>query len=589
MHVGIHVTHEAVQKIGGIGAVISGLLTAPSYCEFFPKSLLYGPLFSTTGTFFTRLGKDGIVLYSGLDNHYGDVPFKDTLKAIEQDHNIKIVYGKRRISDEADPTITVDVDTVLVYINEMKLEKIDVFKYQLWKYFAVESDRFKDWDYEQYVRIAIPLIEIIEAIYGSDSECFHFSHEYMGMASALNVKIHQQELKKRLKDHTMFYAHEVATARMVTENHPGHDVMFYNLLKYDKKRSVSLEEEFGKYDHNYRNELIKRADVLDHVFAVSDLIAEEYRYLKPSVEAEKIVSVFNGTTFKHISYEEKKKSRDLIKQYCEALFNFTPDSIFTHVTRLVISKGLWRDLQLLEKLDALFYEKQKKGVYILLSSQIGTGRPPEDIYRMEREYGWPVMHKEGWPDLIGMEVEIYNAMTLFNAKSRAVKAVFINQFGFGCHQCGQRVPEGAQWIDLRIGSDVELGMSIYEPFGIAQIETLAFGGMAILSKACGSSALVENAFSDSPDSYHCIDFSYIGSSSLQSTHDAEMIKNMSAIQRIQHEQSLLESQKTVIYEKISRLHNEGVYKERVEKASALAKKLSWEYIVKTRILPVFKK
>lgn len=589
MAIAVHVTHEAVQKIGGIGAVISGLLTAPSYRGHFAHSLLYGPLYTTDGPFFSRLGKDGVVLYSGIDGHYTDVPFGGRLREIEEIYGIKIVYGTRKISDEADASVVVDTDTVLVYINEMKQEPIGVFKYQMWKHFGIESERFHDWDYEQYVRLAIPLIEILEAIYGEEETAVHFAHEYMGMPSALKVLLLKKEHSKRLNDKTVFYAHEVATARMITEGHQGHDVMFYNVLKYAAKHTLSMESEFGSFDHNYRNELVKRADTLDYVFAVSDLIKEEYRFLKPDTDPQKIIPVFNGTAVKTVTYDEKVRSKGFLKKYGEALFNFTPDIIFTHVTRLVVSKGLWRDMELLEKLDALFYEKQKKGLYILLSSQIGTGRPSEDIYRMEREYGWPVMHKEGWPDLVGMEVDVYNTISLFNAKSRAIKAVFINQFGFGCHQCGQRVPEGAQWIDLRVGSDVELGMSIYEPFGIAQIETLAFGGMAIFSKACGSSALVESVFSDYADAFHCIDFSYIGSSSVQSSHDVDMLKRMNGVQRMQHEQSLIESQKTVIFAKISRMFDEHHYKDRVQKSALIAKKLGWDHIVATRILPVFTK
>ena len=88
------------------------------------------------------------------------------------------------------------------------------------------------------------------------------------------------------------------------------------------------------------------------------------------------------------------------------------------------------------------------------------------------DYGWPVMHKVGWPDLEGGEVDIYNYLQVFNSRSRAIKAVFINQFGFDRIRCGQRVPADAEFADLRIGSDAELGFSIYEPFGIAQIETI---------------------------------------------------------------------------------------------------------------------
>lgn len=44
MKVAIHISHEALYKIGGIGEVLTGLCTAPSYQSFFEKTLFYGPL-----------------------------------------------------------------------------------------------------------------------------------------------------------------------------------------------------------------------------------------------------------------------------------------------------------------------------------------------------------------------------------------------------------------------------------------------------------------------------------------------------------------------------------------------------------------
>ena len=40
----VHVTHEAVEKIGGIGAVISGLATADAYGERVSRTILLGPV-----------------------------------------------------------------------------------------------------------------------------------------------------------------------------------------------------------------------------------------------------------------------------------------------------------------------------------------------------------------------------------------------------------------------------------------------------------------------------------------------------------------------------------------------------------------
>ncbi len=63
----VHVTHEAVQKIGGIGAVLQGVFTSRNYNEAFERTILLGPLFTTEGAAEDRLGSAGEVIYSSLD------------------------------------------------------------------------------------------------------------------------------------------------------------------------------------------------------------------------------------------------------------------------------------------------------------------------------------------------------------------------------------------------------------------------------------------------------------------------------------------------------------------------------------------
>ena len=97
----------------------------------------------------------------------------------------------------------------------------------------------------------------------------------------------------------------------------------------------------------------------------------------------------------------------------------------------------------------------------------------------------PVAHREGSPDLSGGEALFYQGVQGFNARSRQCKIVFINQFGFNRMRCGLRMPEDMHFRDIRMGSDVEFGQSIYEPFGIAQVEALAFGSICVMSSVCG--------------------------------------------------------------------------------------------------------
>jgi hypothetical protein len=94
----VHVTHEAVGKIGGIGAVLDGLFTSQAYNDAIGRSILVSPLFSTEGDVTTRLGPGGEVLYSSLDgltrsNYYS------SFRRIEEAFNVQIVYGRRTFHD----------------------------------------------------------------------------------------------------------------------------------------------------------------------------------------------------------------------------------------------------------------------------------------------------------------------------------------------------------------------------------------------------------------------------------------------------------------------------------------------------------
>ncbi|MDA3838759.1 MAG: hypothetical protein PF574_07240 [Candidatus Delongbacteria bacterium] len=581
MKIAVHITHEAVQKIGGIGSVIAGLLTAEPYDEYFGRSILYGPLFNTEGTASSRLGKDGVVLYSGIDQYDTD-KFKHIFSPIEKKYNISIVYGKRIVSSETDPNNYQETETILVHINNMFQQQTDKLKFILWESFGIQSERYSDWDYEQYVRIAAPYTDILNALIAKDDKIVHFSHEYMGMPCVLKVKIDRD--KGRRKDcKTIFYAHEVSTARNIIEGHSGKDISFYGILDHKDRNDRSMEDIFGDKSNYYRNELVKRTDHVDYIFAVSELTAREIKFLNPDIDDKKISTVYNGIPIKKINMIAKVKSKIILQDYCKNLFTFIPDYTFSHVTRLVDSKGLWRDIMLLEELDEMFTEESKTGFYVLLSTLIGTGRSSNDIVKMENDYGWPVLHKEGWPDLLGLESEIYDMISHFNAKSRSIKCVFINQFGFNAHSCGNRIPRNAEWIDIRIGSDAELGMSVYEPFGIAQIETVQFGGLAVLSDACGCSNLIKDKYKTSKNSFHIIDFT----ENIDKLSVEELL-TISKEKRTEIEKEEIKSNSEMIFKKMTSVNNEKSMKAHLETAQSLADKIDWNYIFSKNILPVIK-
>jgi len=493
MKIAVHVTHEVVKKIGGIGAVINGWCSSTPYKKTYGRTLLYGPVFGNPGEAIKEISKTSQI-------ECGRAWFmKDKQRKIEEikrKYNLELIYGKKPIQNEGKGG---EVDFLLLCVQNMHLHEVARFKYSFWERFGISSDLYEtNWDYEQYLRIAIPFVELIKEMYGEENEFHIFAHEYMGLPSALSVKMNGERWK------TIFVAHEISTARFIVESHPGHDISFYNILKREKGKR-SLEEVFGSQKQNPRNELVKRADELDVILCVSDLVKEEFAFLKGR-EIEKVKIGYNGLSFREITFDEKVESRKKVNSFLKQLLGFEPDVIFTHVARFVVSKGLWRDLTLLYYLDRIFHERGLKGAYILLSTLIATGREPEDVLKMEREYKWPLNHRKGWPDLVGAEAEMWDYIQVFNQHSKSIKAIFINQFGFSRETCGSLVPEGTDLVELRIASDCEIGLSIYEPFGISHIEVLPYGGISVISSSCGVGFLLNRIFKEDFKPYLIIDF-----------------------------------------------------------------------------------
>ena len=61
----VHVTHEALQKVGGIGAVLQGLCTSGVYQGRVERNILVGPIFDGDQGAANLLGRFGEVLYAG--------------------------------------------------------------------------------------------------------------------------------------------------------------------------------------------------------------------------------------------------------------------------------------------------------------------------------------------------------------------------------------------------------------------------------------------------------------------------------------------------------------------------------------------
>lgn len=481
----VHVTHEAAGKIGGIGAVLQGFFTCPSYLETVGRSILVSPLFTTEGSIEDRLGPGGEVLHSSIDGLISP-GYSAAFRRIESLFNVGIVYGRRTFVDEQ-TGIRGTAEVLLIDVRTLEGALLNEFKRRLFEEFGIQSHLYEHlWEYEQYVRLAPPAIAALKALGVPDGRTTVIAHEFMGMPTALAAR-----LEPYCHFRTAFYAHEVATIRRIVEEHAGHDTMFYNVMRRAHRDRLYVNEVFGNQYTYFKHSLVEAAKHCDRIYAVGDYVAEEMRFLAPEFETANIHIVYNGIPAYEISLTQKHAAREKLQRYCENLLGFRPDYVFTHVTRLVRSKGLWRDLLVLRQMEEGLRERGKTAVFLLLSTEVAPRRTC-DIHQMEETYGWPVAHREGWPDLSGGESEFYTAIQQFNARSRHIKAVFINQFGFDQRSCGRRMPEDMEFMDIRRGADVEFGQSIYEPFGIAQLEPLTFGGICVVTNVCGCAGFLRD-------------------------------------------------------------------------------------------------
>ncbi len=571
----VHVTHEVVQKIGGIGAVLQGLLTAPTYAAAVPRNILVGPLFSADGPAADRLGSGGEVLYSSLDGRT-DHPQSPQLAAVERRYNVHIVYGRKVFTDPFTGA-SCRPEALLIQVHQYDKARIDLFKWRLFERFGIASNQYEwIWDYEQYCRIAEPAIDALLALGCGDetNPAVLLAHEYMGMPTALAAM-----LNAPTRFRTIFHAHETAPVRRLVESHPGHDITFYNALTLAQPRNLTIHDVFGSQKSFYKYPLVEAAKFCDNIFAVGDLVAEELRFLDHAFSPHPIDLAYNGVPAARISLNEKLLSRRRLRRYSLDLLGYEPDFIFTHVTRLVLSKGLWRDIRVMEQLDPLLRSSGQTAVLLVLSTETSP-RPAAAIQSMESAYHWPVAHREGYPDLTGGEAAYYTGVQEFNARARQSRIIFINQFGFDAQACGSRVPPNMNFTDLRHGSDVEFGQSIYEPFGIAQLEPLAFGALCVLTRQCGCAGFVRRLIGASA-SANILEVDYTPLPAPQNTLETLLALDASA--RVQIETNVAAAVAAEIYRRLPRTERQVAAL--LDTGYSLASRMSWDAVARDYVLP----
>ncbi|MBZ0171608.1 MAG: hypothetical protein K8E66_04445 [Phycisphaerales bacterium] len=482
-----HVTHEAAEKCGGIGTVLEGILTSPVYRDNVERSILVGPFAEHLQIDpADRLGSRSTLLYSGIDG-IDELGLKGRFQPIEWAFDVKIIYGQRTFEVPGSDR-TGEAEIVLIDVFKTNQDRLNVFKLQLFERLGIDSTRYESaWDYEEYVRLATPAYHALLALLNREQlPCLLFAHEFMGLPTAFKCVMDGESQFR-----TVFHAHECATARRLVETHPGHDTRFYNVLRRSRVEGRYVDDVFGDQSDSFRHALISRSHLCDGIIAVGDDTGEEMHFLGPHFDHHHIDLVYNGVPADPVTTEQRKRSRTMLAEYSEALLGWRPEVLMTHVTRPVVSKGLWRDFEVCHELDARFASSERRGVLYILTTAAGRRRE-RDVRSMEAEYGWPCAHRSGYPDLVGPEIDLNAMAEAFNEEHARVKVVLVNQFGWSRSRIGDRLPENMDFADLRRATDIEFGMATYEPFGISPLEPLNSGALCVISSVCGCAGFVDH-------------------------------------------------------------------------------------------------
>ncbi len=579
----VHATHEAGVKMGGIGAVLDGLLSTPTYNANVERTVLVGAMDLSDRAAVDRMHAPGNRLTIQYSSHHGvyevDADLSCRLQTIERRYNVRLLYGRRAFGPYTHEVILVDAGSA-------SPGPINDYKSRLYRYFGIQSDRYDtNAEYNLHVNAAEPGYQALAEVVGEVSgEQIIIAHEFMGMPLAYSALLHAPKAHR-----IIFYGHEVATARPIVEAHPGHDTMFYNVLSRALAEGLYLEDVFGDRTGFFKHGLLRPAAAnCDNVFAVGDSVVREMRFLGPAWQRSNVDLVYNGVPARDVTLEEKKASHARLQRYCYNLLGYEPDYVFTHVTRFVPSKGLWRDIRVMEHLDPLLARQGKRAVLFTLATVIPGGRPAEAVWAMEAEYGWPVIHRETpivvdgqqVPDLVSHEIPYYRAIGELNGRAKALQVVLVNQFGWSQERCGRRMPADMTFADIRLGSDLEFGQSIYEPFGIAQVEPLSAGALCVISSVCGCLGFIRRvAANDDTPNVIVADYTAAGEA-------IDSVQAALAIDRA-HRDRIEDAQARIVAAEIAaRLpQSDAAARQLLAAGRSLSKKMSWEVVAREWLLP----
>ncbi len=568
--IAVHSTHEAADKIGGIGTVLQGLLPEPAYKRAFPQNLLVGvyPFPAEESVIDdpeTRERRGWEIEFDSSWQVRDPHGLTAALMNVAERHGVRLVYGCRRVGPRRVPALIASPEGVF-------RERVDAFRHRLRAHDGVDLARFDDYPavtdrvdrrlerllggsqpdlperlvvdgngrpfpggaawaegralfppvaaldaFQGYGRANKYLLELqyhtfaAPALWEATRWVLHdwapagdgyeadrvmlFAHDWLGVPLFWAMAAAGDRVGR-----SVYFAHEARIFRLLAEGalrdrepllapvcHPdGYDSALYAHLRWALEQGWGLEEMFPGtvgFPDVFHHVLNREARRFERVVAVGPLVRDETTVLlRPSQVPVALCP--NGIPSDRPEPEAVAAARERLAAVIERQAGFRPDVIMTGVMRCELSKAPWRNVGLFRR----FAELRPKDKVALVWLSAPRPRPTRaQVQRWAASYRWPLGHRGGeGGDLRPDEVDLWRAIETINESYCGQASIlYINQFGWAPDLLGALDPLESVFADLRLGTDVELGLSVYEPFGIAPLEPLASGAVCVLSDSCG--------------------------------------------------------------------------------------------------------
>ena len=563
---------------------LRGLLTSQAYSDSVDRSVIIGPLCRGVVDCLGQLGPDFRVLYSSQNGITGHSCAQE-LAAVEAKFGVAIVYGIRNFY-HPDTRRAVPAEVVLIDVSRANIHPVNVLKAWMYDEFQLPSDQYeKNSQYEQCVRLAPAALAVLRALGASDPNrpAVLISHDTIGIPCALAANMDPLGAFK-----TIYFAHHVPTIRRLVETNPGHDTLLYNAMNWAQQNQYYVSELFGPQNFSFQHALTGAARFCDNIITISDRVKQELRFLDPRFDTLNLDTVYHGLSTRKHSLERKKISHTRLQQYAGNLLGYIPDHIFTHTACVTVGNALWRDLRVLYQLEPLFKQRGHTGVYFLSSPDTPSSTQPDLSSNQLRDIGSSdfcpprrvAHHGQHWT-LSESEAAFYCFIQEFNARNQHIKAVLINPLGWEAHKQDCCMPPEMDISDLCVGSDLEFCQSTYEPFGCVPLQSVANGGLCVISNICGCKDLLELLDIPETEIDNIITADYTRNGTTRFNRKGILALNQAA--RDQIEERVSDQVARTIMDRLPQ--NDDQRKTFLQQGQQLASSMSWDYICETFFLP----